>query len=294
MLEVQGLSRRFGDRLAVEEVSFTVPEGQTIGFVGANGAGKTTTMRMIMGLLTPTAGKVLWHGREATDADRRAFGYMPEERGLYPKQPILGQLVYLGELRGMTPAQAIAEATEMLTALGLGERLKDKLEKLSLGNQQRVQIVAALMASPNMLVLDEPFSGLDPKALDATSDLLHQRLRTGAPILFSSHQLDLVEKLCDGLVILSGGRVVAQGSREELVAMGTTRHRLVLDTDAGWLRDFTGVSVEDVEGNTAMIEHFEPGADQALLAEALRRGTVREFAPVRPTLAEIYRKVTAA
>lgn len=292
MLEVRGLSRRFGERLAVDDVSFTVPTGRTIGFVGANGAGKTTTMRMIMGLLTPTAGEVLWDGRPATDADRRGFGYMPEERGLYPKQPILGQLVYLGELRGMTGAQARAEATELLTTLGLGERLKDKLEKLSLGNQQRVQIAASLMADPSALVLDEPFSGLDPIAVDAMSSLLQERIQAGTPVLFSSHQLDLVDRLCDGLVILSQGRVVARGTREELIAAETTRHRIVLDHDAGWLRQYTGITVDDVDGNTATFTIIEPGAENALLAEAMGRGQVREFGPVRPSLSEIYRKVT--
>lgn len=293
MLEVQGLTRRFGERLAVDDVSFTVPSGRTIGFVGANGAGKTTTMRMIMGLLTPSSGSVLWQGRPATDADRRAFGYMPEERGLYPKQKLITQLVYLGELRGMSAAQARAEATEMLGLLGLGDRLDDKLEKLSLGNQQRVQITASLMASPIMLVLDEPFSGLDPIAVDAMSQLLQQRVAGGAPVLFSSHQLDLVDRLCDGLVILSGGKVVAQGTREELIASGTTRHRMVLDGDAGWVREFGGVTVADVAGNTAVVEHLDDQARQALLSEAMRRGSVQEFGPIRPTLTEIYRKVTA-
>lgn len=293
MLEVQGLTRRFGERLAVDDVSFTVPSGRTIGFVGANGAGKTTTMRMIMGLLTPSSGSVLWQGRPATDADRRAFGYMPEERGLYPKQKLITQLVYLGELRGMSAAQARAEATEMLGLLGLGDRLDDKLEKLSLGNQQRVQITASLMASPIMLVLDEPFSGLDPIAVDAMSQLLQQRVAGGAPVLFSSHQLDLVDRLCDGLVILSGGEVVAQGTREELIASGTTRHRMVLDGDAGWVREFGGVTVADVAGNTAVVEHLDDQARQALLSEAMRRGSVQEFGPIRPTLTEIYRKVTA-
>lgn len=294
MLEVQGLTRRVGDRLAVDDVSFAVGAGETIGFVGANGAGKTTTMRMIMGLLTPTAGTVRWQGREATAADRRAFGYMPEERGLYPKQALLTQLVYLGELRGMSAGQATAEATELLTALGLGERLKDKLEKLSLGNQQRVQISAALMAAPIALVLDEPFSGLDPTALEATANLLRAHTGAGVPLLFSSHQLDLVERLCDGLVILSRGRVVASGTREELVALGEVRHRLVLDADAGWLRGFAGVEVDDVDGNTAVLRDLDPGAGQAVLAEAMRRGAVREFSPIRASLSEIYQKVTAA
>lgn len=291
-LEVRGLSRRFGERLAVDNVSFTVPQGTTIGFVGANGAGKTTTMRMIMGLLAPHAGEVLWDGAPIQDSDRRGIGYMPEERGLYPKQPILTQLVYLGELRGMPAAEARAEATQLLDRLGLADRLKDKLEKLSLGNQQRVQIAASLMADPSALVLDEPFSGLDPIAVDAMSTMLHERTAEGIPVLFSSHQLDLVDRLCDGLVILSKGRVVASGTRQELIAQATTRHRIVLDTDAGWLREVRGITVDDVDGTSASFTLDEPGAENAVLTEALRRGTVHEFAPLRPTLSEIYRKVT--
>jgi len=194
----------------------------------------------------------------------------------------------------MGSAQAREEGTALLTRLGLGDRLKDKLEKLSLGNQQRVQIAASLMADPLGLVLDEPFSGLDPMAVDAMSELLTERAAAGCPVLFSSHQLDLVDRFCDGLVILAGGRVVAAGTREELIAQGTTRHRLVVDTDAGWVRDLRGITVDDVDGATATFVIDEPGVENSILSEALQRGSVLEFAPVRPSLAEIYRKVTAA
>lgn len=143
MLQIEGLTRRFGETLAVDDVGFTVTRGSMTGFVGGNGAGKTTTMRMIMGVLQPTAGTVSWRGREATVADRRTFGYMPEERGLYPKQPILDQLIYLGRLQGRSAAGAKRSALELLERFGLGERTTDKLESLSLGNQQRVQVAAA-------------------------------------------------------------------------------------------------------------------------------------------------------
>ena len=202
MLRIDGLTRRFGDTVAVNDVEFMVPRGTMTGFVGGNGAGKTTTMRMIMGVLQPTAGRVLWNGREATVADRRTFGYMPEERGLYPKQPVLDQLVYLGRLQGRSAADARSTATDLLDRFGLGERLDDKLESLSLGNQQRVQIAAAVIG-PELLVLDEPFSGLDPVAVDSMVDLLREHTTRGVPVLFSSHQLDLVERLCDQLVILA-------------------------------------------------------------------------------------------
>jgi ABC-2 type transport system ATP-binding protein len=292
-IEVRRLSRTFGEIRAVDDVSFTVPAGRLTGFVGGNGAGKTTTMRMLMGVLSPTGGEVLWDDRPITQLDRRHFGYMPEERGLYPKQPVLDQLVYLGRLRGLGAAAAKAEVTSHLERLGLADRAKDHVEKLSLGNQQRVQIVAAVMGQPRALVLDEPFSGLDPAAVDNMADLLREHTTRGVPVLFSSHQLDLVERLCERLVVLARGRVVAAGAPDELRSLSVARHRLVLSGDAGWVRGVTGIHAVDVEGRTALLEVVEHGAERRLLEEALRRGEVHEFSPQRPSLAQIYREVTA-
>ena len=250
-------------------------------------------MRMLMGVLSPTGGEVLWDDRPITQLDRRHFGYMPEERGLYPKQPVLDQLVYLGRLRGLGAAAARAEVTNHLERLGLADRAKDHVEKLSLGNQQRVQIVAALMGQPRALVLDEPFSGLDPAAVDNMADLLREHTARGVPVLFSSHQLDLVERLCERLVVLARGRVVASGTPDDLRSLSVARHRLVLSGDAGWVRGVAGIHAVDVEGRTALLEVVEHGAERRLLEEALRRGEVHEFSPQRPSLAQIYREVTA-
>lgn len=206
MIDVQNLTRTYGDTTVVDDVSFSVQPGRTTGFVGANGAGKTTTMRMIMGVLAPSAGTVLWNGDPITAEVRRSFGYMPEERGLYPRAPIAEQLVYFARLHGLSRAQASARTEELLSHFSLVDRADDILDALSLGNQQRVQIAAALVHEPRALVLDEPFSGLDPVAVDSMVDLL-TREAAGLPLLFSSHQLDLVERLCDDLVILSAGRV---------------------------------------------------------------------------------------
>ncbi|GEM31051.1 ABC transporter ATP-binding protein [Nocardia neocaledoniensis NBRC 108232] len=291
-MEVARLVRRFGDNVAVDHVSFTVAPGALTGFVGGNGAGKTTTMRMIMGVLAVHAGEVGWNGRPVTAADRRAFGYMPEERGLYPKQPVVDQLVYLARLRGVSAAAAKTRAGELLERFGLGDRGKDKLESLSLGNQQRVQIAAAVIAQPTALILDEPFSGLDPVAVDSMAELLREYADQGVPVLFSSHQLDLVERLCDQLVILAAGRVVGQGSVESLRAGSAARYRLVVDSDPGWLREFTGVRVVETNGSAAVLELTGASTD-SVLTEALTRGSVREFAELRPTVAEIYREVTA-
>ncbi len=238
-----------------------------------------------------------WQGRAITAADRRRFGYMPEERGLYPKQKILDQLVYLGELSGLPAARARASATESLERFGLADRGGDRVEKLSLGNQQRVQIIAALLNQPQALILDEPFSGLDPTAVDSMAELLREETSRGVPVLFSSHQLDLVERLCDRLVVLRAGAVVAQGTVEELRARGPERLRLVTDRDAGWVRDIAGLHVVDVDGPEALFEVVDQddsdAVRRAVLTAGLDRGEVRELATVRTPLSEIYREVTA-
>ncbi len=292
-LDVRDLTRVFGDHRAVDGVTFTAPSGLLTGFVGGNGAGKTTTMRMIMGVLAITGGEVRFGGDPVTALDRRSFGYMPEERGLYPKQPVLDQLVYLARLRGISQRAARTEVLDHLERLGLGDRTKDHVEKLSLGNQQRVQIIAALMGSPRALVLDEPFSGLDPAAVDGMVDLLREHTARGVPVLFSSHQLDLVERLCERLVILKAGRVVAAGEPARLQETGRVRHRLVVSRDAGWVRGVPGVHAVDVDGPVALVELADAASGQRLLATAVEREVVHEFTPLRPTLAEIYREVTA-
>ncbi|WP_040630907.1 ABC transporter ATP-binding protein [Smaragdicoccus niigatensis] len=292
-LELRHLTRTFGEVRAVDDVSFTVSSGLLTGFVGGNGAGKTTTMRMAMGVLAPTSGEVHWQGHPITGLDRRTFGYMPEERGLYPKQPVLDQLIYLARLRGMSTSAARKSVLDHLERLGLAERAKDHVEKLSLGNQQRVQIIAALMGQPQALVLDEPFSGLDPAAVDSMVDLLREHTSQGVPVLFSSHQLDLVERLCERLVVLARGHVVASGTPDELQSRSVLRHRLVLDGDAGWVRDQRGIHVVDLAGPSVLLEIIDAGAERDLLSKALDRGAIQQFSPERPSLAQIYREVTA-
>ncbi len=291
VLEAQGLCRSFGGRAVVEDVSFRVEPGRITGFVGANGAGKTTTMRMLMGVLAVGAGEVLWDGRPATAADRAGFGYMPEERGLYPQQPVLDQLGYLGRLRGMERGEAFAAAARLLERFGLAGRAGDRLESLSLGNQQRVQVAAALLHGPTALVLDEPFSGLDPAAVDSMVELLREHTAQGVPVLFSSHQLDLVDRLCDSLVVLSGGRVLAAGATGELRRAGPRRHRLRCAQDAGWLRDLPGVRVLDVDGPEAVLELEDDAARRRVLEAAVPRGLL-EFAEIVPSLSDVYREVT--
>jgi ABC-2 type transport system ATP-binding protein len=221
-LELDGLSKRYGDTVALDGLSFTVAPGQMFGFVGPNGAGKTTAMRIVLGVLAPDAGEVRWNGRPIDADDRRRIGYMPEERGLYPKMRVGEQLAYLAELHGIERHEARERAQRWMQRLGVDERAHDAVEALSLGNQQRVQLAAALVHEPDLLVLDEPFSGLDPVGVDVLSEvLIEETSRRGVPVIFSSHQLELVERLCDAVAIVNGGRLVAAGAVEELRAKQT-------------------------------------------------------------------------
>ncbi|GGF46539.1 ABC transporter ATP-binding protein [Marmoricola endophyticus] len=292
MLEATSLTRVFGDKRVVDAVSFRVEPGRITGFVGANGAGKTTTMRMLMGVLAPTSGTVSWDGEPITVERRRTFGYMPEERGLYPRMKVGEQLVYFARLHGMSTYDAGKRTASLLEHFGLTDRADDLLDDLSLGNQQRVQIAAALIHRLTALVLDEPFSGLDPLAVDSMTDLLRNEA-ADLPLLFSSHQLDLVERLCDDLIVLSAGRVVASGAVEELRERGSEQYRVVLDgEDAAWLRDLDGVEVSDVDGSTALLSLTGlPPAD--LTAAVVAKSRVLEVARVRQPLSEIFREVTS-
>ena len=288
MLRIDHLTRKYDDRAVVDDVSFEVRPGRMTGFVGANGAGKTTTMRMVMGVLAPTSGEVHFGGAPITTAQRRQFGYMPEERGLYPRMSLVDQLVFLGRLHEMSKVDATERARELLTHFGLDDRRDDLLEELSLGNQQRVQIAAALVHRPIALVLDEPFSGLDPLAVDSMVELLERETGPDVPVLFSSHQLELVERLCDDLVILSAGKVVAAGATADLRERGPRQYRVVLTGSADAL---AGLHVVRQDGDVAIIEapDQEPGA---LLADLVGQGAISEFSRHVEPLAHVFREAT--
>lgn len=292
MLRLRGIVKSYGDRRALDDVSFDVAPGRLTGFVGGNGAGKTTTMRIVLGLLSHEAGEVTLDGQALTPAHRRGFGYMPEERGLYPKMRVLEHIVYFARLHGFPRDEATTRATALLERLGLGERLRDDVEALSLGNQQRAQIAAALVHDPQVLILDEPFSGLDPLAVEVVAGVLQERAARGAAVLFSSHQLDVVERLCDDLVIIAGGTIRASGSRDALrAAHGGRRYELVSADDAGWLRAQPGISVVRVDGGFAVFDADSDAAAQSVLRRAVERGDVASFAPQHPSLAQIFKEV---
>jgi ABC-2 type transport system ATP-binding protein len=297
VLEIDALVRAYGPVRALDGMSFTVPPGTVTGFLGPNGAGKTTTMRAIFGLTALDAGVVRWDGREVDAAARRRFGYLPEERGLYPNMRIGDQLAYLGQLRGLSKSDATTRARDWLERLGLADRVASNLEDLSLGNQQRVQLISSLLHEPSVLVLDEPFSGLDPVAVDALSRVLVTEARRGATVLFSSHQLDLVEHLCEDAVIVDHGRAVAQGPLDDLIA----GHDPVLvidvptDREATWTTDLDAhryrvlssanglVRLQVADGDGSAVDRAQPALDAARSA-----GAVNRFGFERRTLAEVF------
>ena len=296
MLELIDLRRRFDDVVALDGVSFEVPEGRIVGFVGRNGSGKTTTMRIALGVLHADAGLVEWRGRPVDAVTRRRFGYMPEERGLYPKMRVREQLVYLARLRGTPKAVARTRATELLELLEVVGDPNDRMETLSLGNQQRVQLAAALVHEPDVLVLDEPFSGLDPVGVDLLADVLRGQARDrGVPVVFSSHQLELVERLCDEVVLIDRGRIVAQGSIHELRAM-RARNLWRVEVPAatqGWWGVVPGVSLAGLGDGAVVLELSVEADPQRVLDLARAEGDVVSFGPVRPSLAELFREVVA-
>ena len=294
-LELVGLRRRFGPVVALDGLTFRVPPGQVFGFLGPNGAGKTTTMRAIFGVVRLDEGQVRWNGEPVSEESRRSFGYMPEERGLYPGMPILEQLEYLGRLHDM-PAKAAREAARYwLGRLGLAGRESDKLEALSHGNQQRVQLAAALVFDPELLVLDEPFAGLDPGGVDDMSQILTERATAGATVLFSSHQLDLVEHLCTSVAIIYRGRVVAQGGVAELERGKRPRLavRVAGDPAGDWARtvDLAVAEKEDVKSGMVLFA-LAPGADSQRVLDAARAaGSVEHFSFELLRLSQVFRDV---
>lgn len=295
-LHVRQLVKRYGDLVALQDVSFSVAPGEIFGFVGSNGAGKSTTMRVILGVLAADAGTVSVGDTPIDLTTRRHIGYMPEERGLYPKMKVGHQLEYLARLHGFSASDAAANVARWTDRLGIAERINDDVGDLSLGNQQRVQLAAALVHDPTVLVLDEPFSGLDPVAVDVMSDVLREKANAGVPVLFSSHQLDLVQQLCDRVGVIVTGTMRTVGTVDELRA----GHGAVLEvvgppTPVGWTENLPGVLDVAHDGTTTRLT-LDPNAadDQQILHAALAAGPVHQFRTSRPSLTEIFREVVSA
>jgi ABC-2 type transport system ATP-binding protein len=296
MLEIRGLTKRYGTVTALDGASFTARRGRLVGFLGPNGAGKTTTMRCIFGLATPDSGDVRWDGAAIDDRTRLRFGYMPEQRGLYPRMRVADQLSYFGQHHGLSSRDSRARGMAWLERFELADRAKSKLEDLSHGNQQRVQLATALVHDPELLVLDEPFSGLDPIGIATMTEVLRERALQGVGVVFSSHQLDLVEDVCEDVVIISRGRVVAAGAIEELKAASGRRHLdvEVAGNGGAWLAGTNHHTVLDRDGDRVKLLVDESVDLDVLLAAASAAGEVRRFSYEPPRLSELFMEAVTA
>jgi ABC-2 type transport system ATP-binding protein len=290
MLRLEDLGKRFGDVVALDGCSFDVRRGQMVGFLGPNGAGKTTAMRSIFGLVALDRGSVAWQGAPIDRAVCLRFGYMPEERGLYPRMRVLDQVAYFGRLHGMDRPEAFTAAHRLLAGLGLEERLQDRVQDLSHGNQQRVQLAVALVHEPDLLVLDEPFSGLDPVAAAGLAGALAERARAGTAVLFSSHQLDVGEHLCEDVVIVDRGRVVLAGRVEDLRAASRRRHleAVVRGGGTGWAEAVPGGTVVSRNGDRLRLRLDGPFDLADLVSRAGKAGEIEEFSLTPPDLSEVF------
>src|SRR5512146_316272 len=242
-LVLDSLVKRFGSTLALDGVSFEVQPGEVFGFLGANGAGKTTTMRIILDIIRADAGTATWNGVPTAEAPRRTWGYLPEERGLYPRMEILEQLVFFGDLYHVGRKEARRRALDWLDRFGVPEYAHRRAEELSKGNQQKIQFIAAVLHEPDVLLMDEPFSGLDPVNTSILKEAFLEMKRRGATIVFSTHQMDQVEELCESVVLIDHGRVLLSGPiREVRRSTGRQIVRLAVDgdTELAWLRTLPG------------------------------------------------------
>lgn len=285
----------FGDVVALDGCTFGVERGTMLGFLGPNGAGKTTAMRSIFGLMRPDSGEVTWDGQPIGLDQRRRFGYMPEQRGLYPKMKVHDQLTYLGRLRGMAAKDAGASADHWLERFALGDRGTDPLETLSHGNQQRVQLAAALIHDPELLVLDEPFSGLDPIASETMSDILREQAASGKAVVFSSHQLDLVEDICEEVAIINKGVIVVEGTVRALKDAAPIRHlELEIDGDASDLfGSLDGIRSISVDGARHQLVIDADTDVRGLLVSAHDAGRLRHFSYTAPSLSDLFREAVS-
>ncbi len=293
-LSARGITQRFGDRVVLDAVDLDVPAGRVVGLLGPNGAGKTTLMRILFGVLAADAGTLAWHDRAVTADDRRGWGYMPQERGLYRDMRVLDLLVWIARLHGLERADGRQRALALLEQLDLAERARDKISTLSGGMAQRVQLAAAMVHGPDLLVLDEPFAGLDPVAVRFLSDVITAHTRAGGNLLFSSHQLDLVEDLCETITLLHHGRVVLHGDLRTLKAESSNRW-LRVDTavDPSWIDQATSeiASVDASGTRLRLAPHADPGT---VLDDIRRHARLDDFGVEAPSLSELFLEAAGA
>lgn len=286
------LNKSFAAVHAVQDLSLDVKEGAIFGFLGQNGAGKSTTMRMILDIIRPDSGSITWNGQPVNKVPRRAWGYLPEERGLYPKMPVEDQLLFLAQLQGMKKAEVQRELNEWLERFQITENRKKKVEELSKGNQQKIQFLASVLHDPTILIMDEPFTGLDPVNVNLLKDAFLEMHRRGKTIIFSTHQMETVEELCQDIAIIKRGQLVRYGNLRQIKhATGRTVVRLALadDPTISWLDNIPGVSVTKRREDYVEMNLTVPATPDDILKSALQRGShVLLFEIAEPSLNDIF------
>ncbi len=288
-LEIEHVSKRFGKYTAVDDLSLSIPEKTIFGFLGANGAGKTTTFRIILGLMDASSGNVSWNGKPVDYSTSDNIGYLPEERGLYPKQKVKEQLIFLARLKGMSKQEAGKELGRWLERFKVPDYADKKVEELSKGNQQKIQFIASVLHKPSLLILDEPFSGLDPINVELLKQAVLDLKESGTTIVFSSHRMEHVEQLCENLCILNKGKTVLQGSLKEIKQSFGKKNLIIhADFDVSFLKEYPGVRKSAVtpEGIQLQIEGEEVAG--SILQETVGRGFIRKFALEEPSLNDIF------
>lgn len=288
-LSINGVTKMFGQHLAVDNLQLEIPNSGLFGFLGGNGAGKTTTFRMILGLLDPSAGSITWNGETINYEKSHLIGYLPEERGLYPKLKVKEQIIYLGRLRGMKKKDIIEELVSWLERFEIPHYIDKKVEELSKGNQQKIQFISAVIHRPELLILDEPFSGLDPINVEMMKDAVYELVKTGTSIVFSSHQMDHVEQMCENICILREGKAVVQGNLADIKqSFGKKNLNIYGDFPLDFLQTKPGVIryQERIGGCQLQIENESVAAN--IFAALQGKGFVRRFEVEEPTLNDIF------
>lgn len=286
-LELRNISKSFGEKEVLKGVSFTAEGGKAFGLLGRNGAGKTTSIRILMNVFPANSGEVLVDG-EPIDYDKIGIGYLPEERGLYPKKPIIDQLVYFAELKGMNTKDATVAVDHWLRRLGMSEYRNKRLDTLSKGNQQKIQLITALAHDPHIIILDEPFSGLDPVNAMLLKDVVKEQIACGKIVLFSSHQMSYIEEFCDSIAIINAGRVAVSGELHE-IKRNYVRDKLVVSTVAPErIKEDLGEACSEREDGTLLIRLASPDEKQAVMKRIVEGYDIDEVRVFEPSLNDIF------
>ncbi|SEO69455.1 ABC-2 type transport system ATP-binding protein [Amphibacillus marinus] len=288
-LKIDLVTKRFGSFTAVNQLSLDIPDKQIFGFLGANGAGKTTTFRMILGLIDATEGAITWEGEPINYDKTDKIGYLPEERGLYPKQTVKEQIIYLGRLRGMAKKEILEQLNQWLERFRIPDYLDKKVEELSKGNQQKIQFISAVIHNPRLLILDEPFSGLDPVNVELLKNAVLKLKEAGTTIVFSSHQMDTVEELCEYLCIMQHGKPIVHGSLKEIKrSFGKKNLFIHADFDLSYLADLQGVVSQKVTPVGCKLQIEDEEVSQRILESLQGKGFIRKFELEEPSLNDIF------